>query len=723
MGRASSTRYFPCASVRRRYILKLNSSVSKLTAKVPRALEIEGKRYNDNYTLTSLVDRNDWVNPETLPPMPQCIAQQDQAVWLHTMTQCMWRQCTRHFTWICTQHEWLIQRSCLSTGFSPDVIKQYLRYCSRSMLAKAQLYQWIHGITGRTWLVDVGDTIELQSLSPASLAQGHAALDVTNKAPTCLKDSASASSKELFQHVLASCSFTAHAQHTGNSARPWEYSGALHSLIALDSETVGYDLTQRMIAHGEFFDKHCFCENFSIDLTAEPCSGPGFAMTRERLWMTATCGSTSLPKNYTDGLQTTPFDYIPIKNWHWPACVDDIPKEVIRLVDQYETDACDIDSSGYCISARAVDRARFCREVSYDTCKGSCHVFEKRIEYVEWLHNLCGGVEGWYGLPKHWAQLAAPTRLDMMPWKWSVKPFGDVSPVSDELPNSAQTCTSTKWKLDSLVAINTIPLLIAFLASRHGAGRSTLLRLQFPHPTSWRLRGFIIAALHLLANALIALIAQTTPGYANIPTLNLILLWCSLPRLTWCTIFLRPRSLTTIPSNLFAETLLQTLTAFAMLSTLNYGWEHNFYTNNMVRLNSFWSAKVMYASALMWLLVVIVTLALLLTTPSGAKSAPSSQNLAKALARFNKQWTCVEHAILRYWLFTTKGALEEELLLPSHGNHTTYGTLPSAERTNDSVVISSTTVRMCVIVSISMALLCAAQCMFWVGFIELSLNE
>jgi hypothetical protein len=680
--------------------------------------------------LTTLVDRNDWVSPETLPPMPQCIAQQHQAVWLHTMTQCMWRQCTRHLTWICTQHQWLIQRSCLSTGFSPDVVKQHLQYCSRSVLAKAQLSQWIHAITGRTWLVDVGDTIELQSLSPASLDQGYAALDVTNKAPICLKDSASASSKELFQHVLASCSFTAHAQHTGNTARPWEYSEALQSLIALGFETVGYDLTQRIIAHGDYFDKHCFCKNFGIDLAVEPCSGPGLAMTRERLWMRATCGSTSLPNNWTDGLQTTTFDYIPIEHWYWPACVDDMPKKVTTLLDRCTTDACELDSNGYCNVERAVDRACFCRNVRYDTCKGSCHVFEKRIGYVNWLHGLCGGVEEWHGLPKHWAQLAAPIRLDMIPWKWRVKPSEDLSLVSDEHSTSAQTCASTNWKLASLVAINNIPLLIGLLVSRRKAGMLALHRLRFLDPTSWFSRGLMIAALHLLGNGFNALLIQTTPRYGKVPIVSLILLWCSLPRLNWFAILLQPASFVTVTSHLFAETILQSLTAFPMLATLNYGWEHSFETNGMARLDGFWSAKLMYASALIWMVVVILALALLLTssgTKLSTRRAPSrshitTPNLTEDLVRpFNKRWTRFELRLMRYWMIKTD-ALEEPLSL-SHGNHATYGTLSSVKRTDNSVVVTSRTVRTCVIATISMALLWPVQCLFWTGFIGLSLDE
>jgi hypothetical protein len=227
------------------------ASVSLTLRKTADALHATKIHPNEvGQTLVPLVNRNGWVNPEDLTPMPQCIAQQNHSSWLSAMTKCTSKQCTSHFGVICTHHQWLTQLSCLSTGFSPDVVEPYLPYCSRSVLAKAQLFRWIHTITGRTWLVDVGDTNGLQTLSPASLAGGYAAVNVTDKAPTCLINSASATSAEPFQHVIASCSFTSNTQHTGNAARPWEYSEALRSVVALDFETAGYDVTHHDIRYG-----------------------------------------------------------------------------------------------------------------------------------------------------------------------------------------------------------------------------------------------------------------------------------------------------------------------------------------------------------------------------------------------------------------------------------------------------------------------------------------
>lgn len=326
--------------------------------------------------LTPLVAPPDWVYPETLLPMPQCIAQQDPSAWLSAMTKCTKKQCMRHFGVICTRHQWRTQLSCLNTELSPQIVQEYVSYCSRSVLAKAQVYQWIRAVTDRTWLVEVGDANGLETLSPASLAKGYTTVSVISKAPACLTETMSASSMEPFGHVMTSCGFEAYTRHTGNAARPWEYWESQHSMVALDAEIVGYDLVHHSIPYGDYFDKQCFCRTFDASLAAEVCAGPGLASTRERMWMNATCGPASLPGNWTQGLKTTVHAYIPTRDWSWPQCFGSMPESVVDLHGECTTNACDIDSDGYCKVTRAVDRARFCRNISYSTCSGACHVFE-----------------------------------------------------------------------------------------------------------------------------------------------------------------------------------------------------------------------------------------------------------------------------------------------------------------------------------------------------------
>jgi hypothetical protein len=634
------------------------------------------------------------------------------------MTKCTSKLCTSHFGFICTHRQWLTQLSCLSIRISSDIIEGYLPYCGRSVLAKAQLYLWVRNITGRTWLVDVGDANGLQNLSPASLAEGYAAVDVTYNAPTCLTGSVSALSMEPFQHVMASCSFTSTTQHTGNAARPWEYSEFLRSMIALDFETVGYNLTRRSIGYGDYFDKECFCSAFTIDPKKEPCSGPGpgpgqIDLTKERLWINATCGSTSLPDNWTDILKTTEFACIPIEDWHWPMCVADMPKQVIELTDQCATDACELDSSGYCKVKRAVDRACFCRNISYDSCGGSCQIFETRIDYIKWLHDLCGNVQDWHGLPDNWRQLAAPTPLDMIPWRWTIKPSNDSNIAYITRLGSiraTETCASNEWKLGSFALVNIATFLAAFLSQRTSIHRIARGFLWHPHPWCWFFKGTLIAALQLLANWFNMFLVQKTPGYEDVPVIQLMLLWCSMPRLAWLTILLigvqpfEAMNFSAAASSLFAEMILQFLSSYYMVMTVNYGREHDFYLGGLERAERGRLAKIMYAGALMWLIIIILALV----------------QLIRATRRMNS-CTRLREKLAHYWMDKNRGSEETPLTSSEGGDYMVYGTFSVKGQNN--WVSQKASVELYTATVISMLLLWIAQWLFWGGFIGLSSEE
>ncbi|KAI0188808.1 hypothetical protein EV127DRAFT_117508 [Xylaria flabelliformis] len=608
--------------------------------------------------------------------MPQCIAQQDQSPWLSTMTKCTGHRCTNWFIW-CTHQQWLTQLTCLKTEFSHDVIAPYLQYCGRSILAKAQLYQWIRAVTGRTWLISPGDATRLQNLSPSSLAKGYAALEATDHAPACLTDSTL--SIELFQHIIASCSFTATSQHTGNAARPWEYSGSLKSMVALDSETAGYDLTWGRIGHGNYFDKECFCSTFAYDPNNEPCSG--LDLTKERLWIHATCGSMSLPYNWMDKLKIMGFAYVRIEEWYWSVNVADMSKQVVELTDRCVTDACEVHADGYCKVKRVVDRACFCRDISYDSCGDSCHIFETRIDYVKWLHELCGNVQDWHGLPDNWRQLAAPNPLDMIPWRWTIK--------------STEACVSNEWKLRSFALINVATLIAAFLSHGRSTHRLVPGFLWHPHPGSWFAKGTLIVALQLLANWFNTFLIQTTPGYEDIPFVQLMLLWVSLPRLTWLTILLigvrSPEALdsSAASSSLFAELTFQFLSSYYMGMTIDYGRKYNFYSGGLKNAERGKPAQLMYVGALIWLVVVCLALVGLIIAAT-------------------------------YWIEKSWRSETTPLMRRSKGG--AYGTFPGAGQ-NDRVSGIKTLVALFQILVIGMILLWVAQWLFWDGFIRVSSEE
>lgn len=636
--------------------------------------------------------------------MPQCIAQQDQSAWLGAMTKCTHKKCTSYFLfpYFCTHQQWLTESSCLGTELSSDVIRKYLPYCSRSVLGKAQLYHWVRAITGRTWFINVGDANGLDHLSPASLTNGYAATGRTRDAPTCLKDSFSAESTERFQHVMGSCSFTSTTYRTGNAARPWEYHESQKSMVALGFETVGYDLTGGSIGYGDYFDKECFCSTFATDFKHEPCSTSGqIDLTRERLWFNATCGPAYLPDDWTDAVKTVGFTYIPVQDWHWPKCFADMPKQVTGLTDKCETDACELDSSGYCKVKRAIDRSCFCRDISYDSCGGSCRIFETRIDYVHWLHDLCGNVQDWRGLPDNWQRLGAPTPLEMIPWRWTVKPSNSSTPHF-ESQGTTPKCASNEWKLGSMVLINIAALLAAFFSQRKGTHKIARDSQQHRHHWSWFIGGMSIAGLQLLANCVNGLIVQWTPGYEDVPVGQLILLWCSMPRLAWvlilplCVRRVPPSEAADFPtaaSSLFAEGILQVLSSCYMFLTVYYGLEHNFYLRSLEHAERGRAAQLMYAGALLWFILIAMTFA----------------QLIQAIYRMDER----------------KAPREDsgEALLKGieRGSHTIYGTVPVQRK--DTRTPQRQWTKLYTITATSMLLLWASQWLFWGGFIGLSSKE
>ncbi|EWG38571.1 hypothetical protein FVEG_01761 [Fusarium verticillioides 7600] len=536
-----------------------------------------------------LKNRGGWVNPEDLAPMPQCIAQQDQSAWLDAMTKCTRHRCTSYFIF-CTHYQWLTELSCLSAEFSPGIVKHYSKYCSRSVLAKAQLHHWISTTTGRNWLVDVGDTNNLQGLSPKSLTDGYTSIDVANKTPACLRETPSAGTKETFDHVISSCSFTATTQHTGNTARPWEYNPRRNSMTALSFDTASYDLTSSHIPAGEYFDKACFCNTFSMSQHEEPCSTLSPKdLEAQRRWMNETCGYT----------------------WHEPA-----------------------------------------------------------------------------GLQPR----------DMIPWRWRIYPRS---------PNGDAQCPSNEWKLMSMGLINLLTFFAILHANNTRQSNVTSPRPLFYNPARWILGGVLLGCIHLLANLANAAIIQFTPGYEDIPAVQLMLLWCSLPRLSWLPISSHgtknPESqdMTSSMSAMFAEAILQAFSFYHMCLTVNYGRIHDFYFGALSRAARSPFAALMFGGALVWLFVVAMM------------AVPDIRTIRTRDKPDEKEGG-----------ESDGGAKEEECLLPksrtrSEGHD--YGTISAeVESLAPSMKRHS---RLHMVLAMGVPLLWAAQWLFWIGFIGLSSND
>lgn len=627
------------------------------------------------------------------------------------MTGCTRHRCINHFIF-CTHHQWLTQLSCLSAEFSPNTIHRYAEYCSRSLLAKAQLAQWIEHVSGRNWLVHVGDTAGLQSLSPRSLTKGFKSVGVSARAPRCLKE-LTIESEERLENVMGSCTFTSTTLHMGNADRPWEYSTSKRSMVTLSFDTVGYDITKGRVPPGEYFDVHCFCSNFAVDQRYEPCSDH-LDRTKERLWLNAICGPTSLPSDWDKSLTTLGPDYIPTYKWGYSTNFADIPQKVTEFSKQCTTDACDIDTQGFCEVKPAVDRTCICGRIDYNLCQGSCQIFESRKRYVEWLHELCDDVEGWHGLPDNWQQLLIPRPRDIVPWHWTVRP---------ESSHDAE-CPSSRLKLSSIAFANLVTLFAVYIGER----ASTNTKFLEPKPKSpvWILRGIVLACVRFVGNCVIINIIQSTPGYEGVPRLQLMVLLFSLLRLAWVAIapaqISDPESkdLLAASSALYSEILLQIPNLYYMTTTVNYGRLHGFYLGVLPDTVIGHYAWIMYGGALLWVVLVALTaipIIRVLRVAFATDIPPHRSDEDLSRCDNNKCTGAYSDA-----------EMYDELLPESHScnqpKRSHYGTMPEMGRsTQPSEVPREFHQQLYVVLTLSLPIMFLVQWLFWIGFINVSGDE
>ncbi|KAJ4010013.1 hypothetical protein NW752_009190 [Fusarium irregulare] len=689
-----------------RALLLFVVSVAALTEATHDASGSDDIQLYDEDVPTILKNFGGWVNPEDLPPMPQCIAQQNADDWLRAMTRCTKLRCTNKFIF-CTHHQWLTELSCLRDEFHPFFMQRYIDHCSRSVLAKAQLMHWVQAVAGRSWIVVIGDTNKLQNLSPKSLPRGYKTTDVAEKAPYCMKKPNSLL-LENFGFTMLSCTFTSKTISQGNAARPWEYSPRLKGMTALSWDTAGYDLTHGNIAGGVYFDVECFCHRFSDQQQEfEPCSDE-LELTKERLWIHAICGASALPRNWNISLMIPDINYISMERWERSSDIPNMPDNVTASSQECTVDVCDTDSEGFCQLVPAVDRRCMCGKINYSLCQGACQSFESRKKYLNLLWNLCGDERGWHGLPDDWLQLLDPRPRDMIPWQWSLSP---------DNANDA-VCPSYNMIMGSLALVNlAIGLAICF-GERFTRNSNTLARpLTTPVLI---LRALVLASVQLVGYWLMVQMIQSTPGYNRVPKIQLLLLLCSLPRLGWLvlapTSIHRPESkdLMAASSALYAEVLLQIPNFYYMAMTVIYGLKHGFYFGVLPSTEVGHSAWLMYGGALMWL-VVVPLMAIAHTffdfthTTGVADGYLSNYGVEDCAKVYKDLGVC------------------DPLLPDQHRNSSFkdshYGTVPMTAGSSRHEDSRAPHLKLYEILTLGFILIFLAQSMFWIGFLRVSGDE
>jgi hypothetical protein len=140
-----------------------------------------------------------------------------------------------------------------------------------------------------------------------------------------------------------------------------------------------------------------------------------------------------------------------------------------------------------------------------------------------------------------------------------------------------------------------------------------------------------------------------TPGYSNVGAGQLILLWCTRPRLAWLIVALLPWGakdmiyFSVTSSTLVAEVCLQLIGSFYMGFATNYARKQKFYLNGELRKVSCGTdALVMYAGSLLWLIVIVFALLACLSSVLGINRyvASSVTNLLKGMKRLKLSDSC-----------------------------------------------------------------------------------
>lgn len=162
------------------------------------------------------------------------------------------------------------------------------------------------------------------------------------------------------------------------------------------------------------------------------------------------------------------------------------------------------------------------------------------------------------------------------------------------------------------------------------------------------------------------------------------------------------------------------------------GLPDGFYSQGMARIESTPSAQLMYAGAIMWLIVAVVALALIQAFRASARSAASQASesqtsnpiiptLAQELTTlFKTPWVRVESKVASHYMYRSWDTEESPLVRDKGQTYTGYGTL--LDKWQNDRVIDLRMVRISLIAAVGLGLVWIAQGMFWMGFVGLGLD-
>ncbi|OCK89295.1 uncharacterized protein K441DRAFT_681270 [Cenococcum geophilum 1.58] len=360
-------------------------------------------------------------------------------------------------------------------------------------------------------------------------------------------------------------------------------------------------------------DTSCFCKEMDLDKT---CNPTGIERTQLLLWVNRICSGVSafpgMPDRWNDSLLLMNVSYHDQSNFTRPSCLK--PNDCFQILNSTETNCsstrCTLDGTGNCTSTPvAVDIPCFCKPMGFDrTCNRNCKLSWERKEYLEWMNSTCSSTQDWNGLPKNWTALLVVQEDELLPWNWQIRATNSTA---------TQHCPSTAAKLGAFAAVNiAMALLVPILGRWDVIKQITFGLLGKRGSRAWLLTGPVTVGLHVASNAIGAYLIKSTRGYEAVNIWQLILLWCTRPRLAWMIVALIPWQakdfiyFSVAASTLLAEVALQILGSICMGLASNYARKQHFYVaDRLSQTPHGQDALVMYAGSLLWLIVILFAIA------------------------------------------------------------------------------------------------------------------
>jgi hypothetical protein len=413
----------------------------------------------------------------------------------------------------------------------------------------------------------------------------------------------------------------------------------------------------------------------------------------------------------------------------------------------------------------------FCPKLMNSSCPDVCQEGQGAAGYLHWALALCSSytttdngettsfVQGW----KDYAQLEHVAYLNLFPWPWAIQ----YDPAADHRPPPAPgrppllpNCPSESGKLLSFAAINLSVFAITLLLGRRTfIHKLTLGVMGKPKGSgTWVLTALFFLALSIASNFLNALLIRSSPGFGGASIPDLMLLWCSRPRIAWAAALLvfvghqEGQYFAAGASALVSEMVLQVLGAVYLAHTVGFAAVRGFYRvgRGDVEVEGWRYALMMYVGALLWIVPVGSALFQIVYSflglrelihrvfrTVGKKSRKATRKQREKVALAVRRWagerfqtwmeksqkTLMDRAYFLNRLRAPEGSTEHQLaVIPRRNNTPRTSDVVGYDylRALEAMGLSEESLRSMRTVVLLMILPYVGQWLFWAGFIRLA---